>query len=74
MVFAITMDSLGKNGFIEACGGPTAPIGNNGVTAQEFADTLEKLIDHLTSPGSRVYPATHNTAKFWDDLTNSVDP
>jgi len=71
MVLVITIDQV-KQDFINACGGPSAPIGNNGATASDLAEVLDRQIEHLVNPGSRVYDRKWNREQFWSQLINAV--
>jgi len=72
MLLAIPLLELGKEDFIAALGGPTAPIGPHGCTAEEFACTLDELLTHLTRPGSRVIRSAYNRQLFWHGVIDVV--
>jgi hypothetical protein len=71
MVLVIGLETM-KEEFIIACGGPAAPVGNNGATAADLGEALDNLIEHLVSPGARVYEPRQNRDKFWSQLINAV--
>lgn len=62
-----------KDDFMAALGGPAAPVGPSGATAQTLADALEICLRDLTSPGIRVYPAALNHERFWAKATDAVN-
>ena len=68
MLLCLDIETM-KAEFIAAMGGPSAIVGTNQTTVQEFADCLDDMLDHLTRPGSRVYNKDFNRKKFWDKLT-----
>ena len=61
-----------REAFVEALGGPDAPIGANGRTASDLADALENVLEHLTNPGTRVIPADSTLPWAWEALTTAV--
>ena len=73
MLFFLGMVGVNKEAFITAMGGALASVGPSGATAEELACTLEDLLRHLTTPGSRVYRRSENIEKFWTTLITTID-
>lgn len=71
-MFVLHFQQMGKENFIIAAGGPDAPVGTNGATVGQLAEVLEQLINHLTTPGARVYDADWNKDQFWYKLQQVV--
>lgn len=59
-----------KTDVCDLLGGPAAPLGLT--TAGEFCDAMEEALEHLTSPGSRVYLPEQNRSFFWTRLHESL--